>query len=115
MRDEKVETAREVLLDYGFDVAEAVIVEMLDKIQGKPRKSYEVNDFVAFYQGMGEMDHGTVIKVIGNGTEDHRYRIRPYRKDGDAGYETVSTLGDMRGLSTPAEADEYERIRSGGK
>lgn len=106
MRNGKLIAARKVLKRHGLTLPREVILELLDAAHGQPEEIYTKNDFVQFYEGMGEMNFGTVLGPTETG---HGYRVKTFWE----GYETRVGAGDMRGLSTVEKAKEYSRIRNG--
>ncbi len=109
MKNKKLEAMKAVFANHNIVIDDAIIVEAIKAASTKSETGYEQGDFVAFYEGMGEMGHGEVKTV-----EADRYRIIPYFGGVPEGYERSVGAGDMRGLSTIEKSLEYERIRGGG-
>lgn len=107
-----LKAAKAVLLKHGFNLPDAVIEEMVADASDRPTVEYEIGDFVMIYEGMGEMNYGTVTKCLGDDVWTS-YVVKPYGSY--LGYEHLSVTvsnNDMRGLATVEEAEEYIRLRS---
>ena len=112
MRNAKVEAVELILNRNGFEVPRDVIIKALAAADDQPSEQYEVGDFVCVYDGMGEISHGTVLS-FNNKRKVYYVDIFDYGI-ANASYRRNVSDNDMRGISTPEEAMDYFRVRSGG-
>ena len=110
MRNAKVEAVELVLNHHGFKVPRDVITKALVAAEDQPSERYEVGDFVCVYDGMGEISHGTVTGVKRN---SYDVLIYNYGLENHKAYKREVSDNDMRGISTPEQAMDYFRVRSG--
>lgn len=102
--------AKAILTQNGITLPDSVIAEML-LAAGKLMPEYEIGDFVAYSEGMGEMGHGTVTAMRGEDVWTS-YTIRAFGYGSEREYPVHVGIGDMRGISTPEEAMAYFRERT---
>jgi hypothetical protein len=111
MKNEKLEAAKTYFEKAGFTgISDETLLELFSVIKNKREAVYEAGDFVAYYEGMGEMGHGEVIDCQGK-----TYTIQIWTPDETKwpSHKTVVSEGDMRQLSTPEQAHQYYLVRSG--
>ncbi len=109
--------AKAILNKHGLVMPDAVIEEMLVAASDRPTAEYEVGDFVRFSEGMGETGYGTVIRVMGDDTwTGYHIAVHGAVPDDEGyyrGHDTFGvTAGDVHGLATVKEAEDYIRLRS---
>lgn len=108
MKNEKLSIAQTLFRIHGIEVTDKFVLDLIAAINSRSAEVFEKDDFVEFYEGMGETGHGVVLRKLSNG-----YKVQPYFQGVPYGAPHSVGTGDMRGLSTIEKSLEYERIRSG--
>jgi hypothetical protein len=110
MRRGQFDAIESLMKAHGLNVSSSMINAIISIVENYRDVIYEVGDFIAFNEGMGEQGYGTIIK-----TGDTRVAVEVfgYQQPSQKPYSASVGIRDISGLATENDAMEYFAVRNG--